>query len=117
IFLVRGPGPTDVDGGLFISEDSGETFTEKLAGVELNSIGINPFDTGDMIVGTLSTMADEDKMYRSTDGGETWEPITIDWSEDDYQTVLFIKFHPTIEGTIFALEDNEIVYSDDNGDS
>ena len=117
IFIVRGPGPSDVDGGLFISEDSGETFMEKLAGIELNSIGINSFNTDDMIVGALDTMADEDKMYRSFDGGETWEPIAIDWSEDDYHTVLFIKFHPTIEGTIFALEDNEIVSTDDNGDS
>ena len=117
IFIVRGPGPSDVDGGLFISEDSGETFTEELAGIELMSIGINPFNTDDMIAGALDTMADEDKMYRSTDGGANWEAIPIDWSEDDYHTVLFVKFHPTIEGTIFALEDNEIVSTDDNGDS
>ncbi|MCW4470295.1 T9SS type A sorting domain-containing protein [Flavobacterium sp. MFBS3-15] len=116
LFMTRGGGPTDVDGGIFISVDSGETWTEKLTGVILNPIAFKPGVPSEIMVGTDMFDFDTDQnLYRSTDGGETWNIVPSTWTDmvTDHFTV--IKYHPTNPEIIYVLEENEIGFSEDGG--
>lgn len=116
LFLTRGGGPTDVDGGVFISTDSGETWTEKLAGVILNPIDFNPVNANEIMVGTDMFDFDTDEnLYRSTDGGETWNIVPATWTNMVLDNFTVIKYHPTQGNVIYVLEENEIAYTEDGG--
>src|SRR5690606_35462349 len=81
LFLARGSGDTETDGGLLLSEDGGETWTEKLAGINFDPIAFNPADLNEVWLGSsLSGGADHSQgLYKSTDGGNTWNLVPITW--------------------------------------
>lgn len=51
IFISRGAGPTDVDGGLLVSLDGGTSFVETLTGIELNAFKFDPNNASVMYLG------------------------------------------------------------------
>lgn len=118
LILTRGLGPTGIDGGLFQSMDGGITWTEQLKGVVLDPIVFNPHQTQDILLGTgISFGASNENLYRSTDGGVNWVEVPINWTSDQLDNIVHIAFHPTLSDKIVVLEENEIVISNDNGDS
>jgi xyloglucan-specific exo-beta-1,4-glucanase len=118
LFIARGQGTTAIDGGLLISTDSGETWTEKLAGIPVNAIDFNPTDVNDILLGGDVNYSDavDENLYRSTDGGDTWAVVPVTWSPDaPFDNLLVVKFHPEQDNVIYVLETNEIAYTEDGG--
>ena len=123
LYLSRFSGYQAVDfGGIWISEDAGQTWEEKLGGLVLSSIGINPSDPDDIYVGSAvrwNYPDQEQAVYRSLDGGETWAmlPIEFDdgWGGGSYDFVTAIVHNPSNTNTILILEENETIISTDNG--
>jgi len=115
LFLTRGHSPSDVDGGIFISTNAGETWTEKLPGIVLNPIDFKSNNPNDIMVGTDMFIDTPENLYRSLDGGETWNAIPIAWTDFVLDHIIMIKYHPQDPDVIFVLEENEIVYTEDGG--
>jgi photosystem II stability/assembly factor-like uncharacterized protein len=70
------------DGGLYISNDAGKTWTanKELSGHSVRSLTVAPSDPKIMILGT--TM---DGVYRSTDSGNTWKLISPPGSKEIHE--------------------------------
>jgi photosystem II stability/assembly factor-like uncharacterized protein len=115
LFISRGNGPTDVDGGLFISLDAGTTWEEKFTGNTFDPIAFNPTNPHEILVGTsIGYDEQEQNLYRSTDGGITWNSIPIAWTNQTLDNITAIVFNPTDPNNIMVLDENEIVITYDN---
>ena len=118
LFITLGNGDTDVDGGLLISEDGGQTWTEKIAGIVLHPITFHPGNSDEIWVGTgISFGAYPENLYKSTDGGETWEIVPINWTDYLLDNINVIQFNPSDPSNIIVLEDNEVAISNDGGET
>ena len=116
LFLSLGNGDTDTDGGLWVSEDAGQNWTDKIPGIVLSPIEINPSDTNEIYVGTgISFGAYPENLYRSVDGGNSWETIAITWNDYLLDNIISIKINPNNPDDIVVLEDNEMIISNDGG--
>ncbi|WP_289045243.1 T9SS type A sorting domain-containing protein [uncultured Olleya sp.] len=116
LFLVRGNGSTDIDGGLLVSEDAGQTFVEKLQGIVLSPIAFNPLDDQIIYLGTgISFGGTVENLYKSTDGGDTFSIVPITWTSGVLDNITVIKFNQSNPLQIIVLEENEMVISDDGG--
>jgi photosystem II stability/assembly factor-like uncharacterized protein len=85
------------DGGLFISHDSGKTWTtvDAMKGQSIRALTQAPSDPKVMIAGTLKGV------FRSEDGGQTWNRITPEGSADLHE-VESIAIDPKDPHTIYA---------------
>jgi photosystem II stability/assembly factor-like uncharacterized protein len=85
------------DGGLFISHDSGKTWTtvEAMKGQSIRALTQAPSDPKTVIAGTLKGV------FRSEDGGQTWNRITPEGSADLHE-VESIAIDPKDPHTIYA---------------
>lgn len=116
IYMGRSLGPNEVNGGLLISENYGRTWTEKLPGFTFSAITFNPLNSDDMLIGTsIGFGIHPERVYRSTDAGETWTIVPITWTDQTLNNITKITFHPTNPNHIIILEENEIVKSNDGG--
>lgn len=116
IFLARGNGNTDVDGGLLISTDAGLTWTESLAGIVLDPIAFKPSNGEEMLVGTGISFGEyPEGVYRSTDGGLNWAPFEITFDNVTLNNIIDIAYNPINENKIMVLEENEIIKTEDGG--
>ena len=117
IFVTRGLGPDlDVYGGLFISNDAGATWTEKLPGIVLGPTAINPENTQEIMVATgVSLEIHPEYVYKSSDNGESWIAQNITWTNVINDNVLKIVYNPKNTDNIIILEENEIVSTTDGG--
>jgi photosystem II stability/assembly factor-like uncharacterized protein len=116
IFLARGNGDGDVDGGLWISDDAGETFTESLAGVTIDPITFHPTNTDEILVGSsIGFGGAPENLYRSTDGGLSWNIVPINWTDETLNNITVIKYCDSDPDHIIVLEENEIASSIDGG--
>jgi len=107
-------------GALFKSTDGGASFSyivnDQMKGEPHNwstPIAMDPFDSKVLYYGT-------DCIWRSTDGGSTWEKISPDLTrqlEDSrLGTITSIAVNPSYNETIYAGTDDGLVWrSDDNG--
>ena len=116
LFIARSNGPTDVIGGLFVSEDTGNTWTEKLPGITFDAITFNPENSDDILIGSSAAgaLADAEDVYRSLDGGNTWTGIGINWTDEIQDNINAIVYNPTDLDNIIVLEENEVVITTDN---
>ncbi|MFA5618911.1 MAG: T9SS type A sorting domain-containing protein [Weeksellaceae bacterium] len=118
LFITRGNGNTDTDGGLLISEDGGQNWTEKIAGIVLQPITFHPDNPDEIWVGTgISFGAYPENLYKSTDGGENWEIVNISWTDYLLDNINAIQFNPSDPANILVLEDNEVAISNDGGEN
>lgn len=116
LFLSRGNGRTGVDGGLFVSEDAGQTWEEKLPGIILDPITFDPTNDQNIWMGTgISFGSTVENLYKSTDGGENFTIVPITWTEGILDCINVIRFNENNPSQIIILEENEIAVSEDGG--
>ncbi|MBT0606708.1 T9SS type A sorting domain-containing protein [Aequorivita echinoideorum] len=116
LFLTRGNGSTGVDGGLFISVDGGQNFTEKLPGIILDPITFDPLNAQNIYIGTgISFGGTVENLYKSTDGGATFNIVPITWTEGILDNITVIKINDNNPSQLIVLEENEIAISEDGG--
>ncbi len=116
LFLTRSSGSADVNGGLFISEDAGATFSEVLTGVVLDPITFDPSNDQTIFVGTGNNFDySTENLYKSIDGGVTFNAIDITWTSSVLNNIITIKFNENNPSQIIVLEENEIAISEDGG--
>ncbi|SDS00011.1 Por secretion system C-terminal sorting domain-containing protein [Polaribacter sp. KT25b] len=118
IFLTRGNGKLEVDGGLFISDDAGRNFTEKLPGIVLDPIAFDPSNDETIFLGTgISFGGNEENLYKSVDNGNTFDIISIRWTTSTLNNITVIEFNENNPSQIIVLEENEIAISEDGGNT
>ena len=116
LFLARGNGDGDIDGGLWISKDAGITWDEHMPGVTFSAMAFNPTNANDMLLGTFIGFGiHPENLFRSADGGNTWAIVPIAWTDETLNNIPKIVFHPTNPNKIMVLDENETVRSDDGG--
>jgi len=115
LFIARGNGPNDIDGGLFVSADAGTTWEEKIPGNTYDPIAFNPLNPDDILVGTsIGYGTQVENLYRSLDGGNTWNIIPITWTNETLNNITAIRFNPSDPANIIVLEENEVAITHDN---
>ncbi|SDW84457.1 T9SS type A sorting domain-containing protein [Aequorivita viscosa] len=114
VFLTRSNGSTDIEGGLFVSNDAGQTWEEKLSGIILDPITFDPTNPENIWIGTGYGSTIEN-IYKSTDNGETFNAVSISWTDGIMDSINVIKFNENNPSQIIVLEENEIVISEDGG--
>lgn len=118
LYLFRGNGPEDIDGGLFISKDAGATWEEKLAGFTLEAYDFKPDNPNELLAGTSIGFGQHtEQLFRSTDAGTTWDAIPIDWTDKTLNNITKIVYNPQAPQTVIVLEENEVVVTQNNFDT
>lgn len=118
IFLSRGFSPGTKNGGLFVSENAGISWIEKLAGANFSAITFDPVDPQKMFLGSFYLAEDQvQNLYRSNDGGSNWNVVPISWTDLSTNSIQKIVINPKNNDEIMILEENEIVISKDGGSS
>ncbi|TDX84568.1 T9SS type A sorting domain-containing protein [Epilithonimonas xixisoli] len=119
IYLANGNGSEGVSGGLMISNDAGDTFTEKLSGSVLSTLEINPTNPNEIYAGTgISFGMAPEKVHHSKDGGETWEDKNITFGTNGIlNDIIAIKFNPHDTNHVIVLEEDEIITTKDGGNT
>lgn len=120
LFVVRNGGPGNVDGGLMISTDSGATWTEKLNGLILQTIAIDPQNSDIIYVGTglrWAYLDQHEAVYKSTDGGNTWtEQTGITWETGSgLKNVPKIEINPNDTNHVVVLADDRVAVTTNGG--
>lgn len=116
IFLARGNGDTDIDGGLWTSVNYGENWTETLEGVTLDAIAFNPTNANDVMIGSsIGFGIHPENLYRSADNGATWNTIPLTFTDETLNNITKIVFNPANTNQIIVLEENEIIRTDNGG--
>ncbi len=116
LLMTLGNGNTDTDGGLWISEDAGQNWEDKIPGIVLSPIEVNPENTDEIYAGTgISFGGNPENLYKSVDGGETWNIVPLTWTDYLLDNIIAIKINPHNSDDILVLEDNEMVISHDGG--
>jgi len=109
IFIARQGGLDPEDyGGLFISQNAGRDWEEKLSGFDFKSIAFNPDDANTILLGTTSGSISQN-LYRTTDGGNTWNAVDINWSTAVAGAITSIKYNPEDADTILVLAEQDII--------
>lgn len=118
LFLARGNGSTNVDGGLFVSEDAGQSWEEKLPGIILGAIAFDPTDDDTFLIGTeISFGGTVENLYKSENGGSSFEIVPISWTEGILDCINVIRYNSSNPSQIIILEENEVVISEDSGET
>ncbi len=117
VYIANGNGSNDKSGGLLISNDGGDNFTEKLLGSVLSTMAFNPNNPNDIYVGTgISFGAAPEKLHHSADGGETWEDKNVTFGTNGIlNDIIDIKFNPLDNNHVIVLEEDEIISTKDGG--
>lgn len=118
LFLARGLGGSGVNGGIFISLNGGTSWQESLAGVSTEAIAFNPNNSNEILVGSsIGFGIHPENLFKSTDNGVSWTAIPISWTDETLDCITKIVYNPSNPDKIIVLEENEIVRSDDGGDT
>lgn len=116
LFLSRGPGARDQNGGLFISDDEGSTWTEQLKDIVLDPVTFNPRNPKEFFAGTgISSGQTSEALYHTHDGGKTFRKIPVKWTDQTLNNINIIQYDPVNPAIMWMLEENEILKSTDGG--
>lgn len=100
-------------GGLLISQDAGITWEEKLPGIDFKPIAFHPTNPDNILIGTTVGSQTQD-LYRSSDGGATWNPVSEHWAQSVSDAIISIKYNPTNGNNVIILAEKDIITSSDN---
>lgn len=118
LFIMRGASPDPVEGGLLVSEDGGQTWEEKLPETNFSALTFHPENENELYLGTFYLGPEQEQnLYKSNDGGETWNVVSIDWTSGSTNSIHTIVYNPTNFDNIIILEENEIVITENGGDT
>ncbi|MFP4470124.1 MAG: T9SS type A sorting domain-containing protein [Bacteroidales bacterium] len=118
LYITLGHGKGEIDGGLFYSIDGGQTWKVKLEGIILDPIAFNPENPDEIYVGTgIRFELHPQNLYRSTNAGDSWDIVPISWTNYTLDNITHIAFNPVNSSNIIILEENEVVISEDHGET
>jgi len=119
IYIANGNGSEGVYGGIKISTDGGDNFTDKLAGSVLSTLEFNPNNPNDIYAGTgISFGQAPEKLYHSSDSGVTWEDKNITFGTNGIlNDIVDIQFDPNNTNHVIVLEEDEIISTKDGGNT
>lgn len=118
LFITLGNGNLGISGGLLISEDNSETWEDKLPNVALGPITINPVNANEIYVGTTVTFGQQpENLYKSIDGGNTWNVIPFEWNNYLLDDIVSININPHHPQDVLVYEENEVIRSTDGGNT
>ena len=116
VFIARGGGNMGTQGGILISTDAGETYTESLGGTLFQNITFNPDNADEILLGTgIAFGASPEGVHKSVDGGATWTTLDMEFEEGILNYIPYIAYDPANTDNILVLEENEIFFSTDGG--
>ncbi len=110
------------DGGVFKSDNGGNTFSQKvrvdekknIGGVDVLSIAVNPVESSEVYIGTKNH-----GMFKSVDYGDTWQPVKI--LKRAPTKVYSINIDPFNSKTVYAVavidKRGKILKTEDGGES
>ncbi len=115
-YMPRGAGANNSQGGLLISEDAGLSWSETMAGTTFKPLTFHPNDPEIMYLGTfIGDGSQSEQLYKSIDGGQTWEEKNITWAPATLDCINSIVYNPRNLDNILVLEENEISITQDGG--
>ncbi|PVW12404.1 T9SS type A sorting domain-containing protein [Marixanthomonas spongiae] len=116
LFIARGNSPTATFGGLLVSNDAGQSWEEKIPGTTFKPITFHPENSDIILLGTddVGYGGQSENLYRSLDGGNTWNVIPIPWESGIQDVINAIVFDAQNPDTVMILEENEIVVTQDD---
>ena len=117
LFLALANGSKNQHGGILISNDGGFNWDYKLEGTTFNPMAYNPENPNEIYAGSWIKINPEHSqgLYKSTDGGETWNILPIAWTDYIMDHIGGIHIDPKNSNHILVLEENEIVHTTDGG--
>lgn len=121
LFIARNGGTGAIKGGLMISTDAGATWTEKLSGLILQTVTIDPVNNNNVYVGTgvrWSYPGQVEAVYKSTDGGVTFTQetgITWETTGTGLKNIPKIGINPNDPNHIVVLADERVAVTTDAG--
>lgn len=112
VYLTLYSNDTEDDKGIYVSANGGLSYTRVIT--------FEPWGY-DLKVNTNGTVfaSYNDGFWRSTDHGQTWDPldITVCTGDPNPHSVDYITFHPTLNQTVFIMPQYGGCRSDDEGDT
>lgn len=116
IFLSRGFGAQGEWGGLFISEDAGDTWTEHLSGIPIGPVEFNPRNAKDIFVGTsIAAGVAPEALYHSLDDGKSFTEVPVSWADETLNNINVIQYDPVDSNIVWMMDENEMLKSTDKG--
>ncbi len=106
-------------GGIWKSTNGGADWTpltDQLPQIGVSAIALSPVDHNTIYIGTGDDDASDSYsrgVYKSTDGGQTWNPIGPNFNSD-FEKITEIIVHPTQPNTIYVASSNGL-YKTTNG--
>lgn len=122
LYIVRNGGPGNEDGGFFKSTNGGNTWTETLNGLILQSLDIDPNNSNIIYAGTgvLWTYPNQhEAVYKSIDGGNTWAEQSITWSSSNQglKNIAKIQINPYDTNHVLVLADDRVAVTTNGGNT
>src|SRR5690606_32258867 len=116
LVIMRRASPNATEGGLLSSTDRGVTWAEKLPTITFSALSFPPEKHRDIHLHTFYLRGGmEEDGYKTNDGGNNWDIVPIDWTSMSNNSIQALVFHPNNSDKIILLEENEIVLSNDGG--
>jgi len=110
-------------GGLWKTEDEGENWTpmtDNLPVLGVSAIVIDLSNTDIIYIGTGDKDANDNYsigVLKSTDGGNTWNPTGLEWTEDQNRTIAKLLINPNDPKILFAGTTDGLYKTTDAGDN
>lgn len=105
--------------GLYVSEDGGNTYSVVLDNIKVRSITTYAHNNSEIwVTPNFYNEGLINDLLRSTDGGETWESVHIDFTQqEDYESIYGIYVNTHNPNQIIITETNEMAFSSDGGNT
>ncbi len=106
------------DGQIFVSEDAGETWSQLVPGLNrrnlvIDNLAFDPLDPNTLYSATWELKSDKGWLFRTRDGGQTWQEISLDRFSSAIRAIAIAPSAPQqialgiSEGVILTLDGGE----------